>query len=124
MAEDREQQIKQRAYRIWQEEGEPAGRDQDHWSRAEAELGTSTDGDGQDELVPGSSEDLPFGEPEDTGADDASLANSDEAGPDEAGQEEAGADETPQTSGIAAAAEAPIAPAPAARKGKGAAKKS
>ncbi len=110
MADDREQQIKQRAYRIWQDEGEPSGRDQDHWSRAEAELGASPDGNGQDELVPRSSDDLPFGEPEDTGAEDASLA------PD--AESKAGADEVPQVSGIAAPAQPPVASAPKERKNK------
>lgn len=33
-----EQRIKQRAYEIWEEEGRPEGRAQDHWRRAEAEL--------------------------------------------------------------------------------------
>jgi hypothetical protein len=28
-----------RAYEIWEREGRPAGRDQEHWSLAESELG-------------------------------------------------------------------------------------
>jgi len=35
---DREEQLRQRAYGIWQLEGEPHGRDRDHWERAEREL--------------------------------------------------------------------------------------
>jgi hypothetical protein len=29
-----ETQIREVAYRLWQEEGQPEGRDQDHWSKA------------------------------------------------------------------------------------------
>jgi hypothetical protein len=35
---DREHKIRQRAYTIWQGEGEPHGRDEHHWSQAEAEV--------------------------------------------------------------------------------------
>lgn len=38
MSDERDAQIRDRAYRIWQSEGEPEGRDQDHWSQAEREL--------------------------------------------------------------------------------------
>lgn len=31
-------QIAQRAFEIWQREGQPHGRDQEHWAQAEAEL--------------------------------------------------------------------------------------
>lgn len=94
MADEREQEIRERAYRIWQDEGEPAGREQDHWSRAQAEV----EGGGENGLISGQADDLPFGEPEDTGAADAKAAQ--------------GADEIPQVSGVAAAAGTPIAPAP------------
>jgi hypothetical protein len=33
---EREQRIRERAYRIWQEEGEPQGRDSIHYALAEA----------------------------------------------------------------------------------------
>lgn len=36
--DDRDEQLRQRAYGIWQAEGEPHGRDRDHWERAEREL--------------------------------------------------------------------------------------
>ncbi|WYK06972.1 DUF2934 domain-containing protein [Cereibacter sphaeroides f. sp. denitrificans] len=39
MSDDREARIRQRAYELWEAEGQPAGRDQDYWLRAEAELG-------------------------------------------------------------------------------------
>ncbi len=31
-------QIAERAFKIWEDEGHPHGRDEDHWKRAEAEL--------------------------------------------------------------------------------------
>src|SRR3546814_2105870 len=34
----KEEKIRQRAYEIWQREGRPSGRDQDHWSQAQAEI--------------------------------------------------------------------------------------
>lgn len=38
MSQDRDHLIRERAYAIWQAEGTPAGRDQDHWERAEREV--------------------------------------------------------------------------------------
>lgn len=35
-------QIAERAYDIWQREGQPHGHDQDHWAQAEAELRDTT----------------------------------------------------------------------------------
>jgi Protein of unknown function (DUF2934) len=32
--EDREQHIRQRAYQMWLDEGQPDGRDKEHWERA------------------------------------------------------------------------------------------
>ncbi|RZM17844.1 MAG: DUF2934 domain-containing protein, partial [Sphingomonas sp.] len=37
---DREGTIRNRAYAIWQEEGQPEGQDADHWHRAESEIGS------------------------------------------------------------------------------------
>jgi uncharacterized protein YjbJ (UPF0337 family) len=37
-AGDRESEVRERAYRIWQGEGSPHGRDHDHWYRAEREV--------------------------------------------------------------------------------------
>jgi hypothetical protein len=31
---DREHRIRQRAYRMWEDEGRPEGRDREHWDRA------------------------------------------------------------------------------------------
>lgn len=67
MADEREEQIRDRAYRIWQEEGEPEGREQEHWARAEQEQ----DAGAGETLIERTGDDLPFGEPADTGADDA-----------------------------------------------------
>jgi hypothetical protein len=35
---DLTRKIKERAFRIWVEEGQPAGREREHWSRAKAEV--------------------------------------------------------------------------------------
>lgn len=39
MNDDKERTIRDRAYAIWQEEGEPEGREADHWHRAASEFG-------------------------------------------------------------------------------------
>jgi uncharacterized protein YjbJ (UPF0337 family) len=36
--DDREGRIRERAYRIWEEEGAPDGRDYEHWRQAEREI--------------------------------------------------------------------------------------
>jgi hypothetical protein len=33
-----EQRIRERAHQIWEDQGRPEGRDQEHWSRAEQEI--------------------------------------------------------------------------------------
>ena len=38
MMPDHNSEIAERAYRIWEGEGRPTGRDLDHWLRAEAEV--------------------------------------------------------------------------------------
>ncbi len=35
---DREERIRQRAHEIWEMEGRPDGRDQEHWERAHREI--------------------------------------------------------------------------------------
>ncbi len=50
---DREERIRQRAYGIWQEEGEPHGRAAEHWHRAERELDEQTDGIGEEQPTVG-----------------------------------------------------------------------
>jgi hypothetical protein len=37
--QDDKEQVRQHAYALWEEEGRPEGREQDHWQRAEQELG-------------------------------------------------------------------------------------
>ncbi|MDF3084040.1 DUF2934 domain-containing protein [Burkholderia sola] len=47
MNEDRETQIRERAYRLWQADGAPDGRADEYWQRAEQQLdaeGGSADG--------------------------------------------------------------------------------
>lgn len=38
MTADRQQRIEQKAYEIWQREGRPHGRHDEHWREAEAEV--------------------------------------------------------------------------------------
>lgn len=38
-----EQRIRERAYQIWEDEGHPHGRDQDHWRQARNELAIGDD---------------------------------------------------------------------------------
>ena len=35
---DREDRVRQRAHEIWEAEGRPEGRDQEHWERASREI--------------------------------------------------------------------------------------
>jgi hypothetical protein len=54
MHSDREQDVKKRAYEIWESEGRSEGSDMDHWVRAEQELdgaGNGEDQDGDTEIV-------------------------------------------------------------------------
>lgn len=39
MEAERHEQIRKRAHAIWEQEGRPHGREQEHWERAERELG-------------------------------------------------------------------------------------
>src|SRR5258707_3766444 len=38
MGMSRQDRIRERAYQLWEQAGRPAGRDLEHWARAEAEL--------------------------------------------------------------------------------------
>jgi hypothetical protein len=38
MSDDRRQRISEQAYRLWETEGQPAGRDLEHWVQAEREF--------------------------------------------------------------------------------------
>jgi len=49
MNDDRNQQIRDRAYKIWQDAGEPHGRDQEHWDQASSEIGESISVTGEPE---------------------------------------------------------------------------
>jgi len=41
MSDERRQQISEKAYRLWQTEGQPQGRDLDHWVQAEREVSST-----------------------------------------------------------------------------------
>jgi hypothetical protein len=38
MSGSREDRVRARAHRLWEEEGCPSGREEEHWRRAEAEI--------------------------------------------------------------------------------------
>ena len=41
---DREEQVRQRAHEIWEREGRPEGREQQHWYQALEEIAVEEDG--------------------------------------------------------------------------------
>jgi hypothetical protein len=43
MQDDQEQRIRERAFQIWIEEGQPLGRDKEHWAQARRDLGLGDD---------------------------------------------------------------------------------
>ncbi len=54
MGDDREARIRDRAYQIWEEEGQPEGRGAEHWAQAEREIDAAPDVDsGETEQDPG-----------------------------------------------------------------------
>ncbi|SEM90145.1 Protein of unknown function [Sphingomonas gellani] len=46
MTDDRAARIRERAYQIWQTEGEPHGRDAEHWQQAEQEADADPSAEG------------------------------------------------------------------------------
>jgi hypothetical protein len=57
MAQDREQRIRERAHAIWEQEGRPHGRQEDHWRQASQEVGDELfeqPGAGENQERPGS----------------------------------------------------------------------
>ena len=53
MTDDRQEKIRTRAHAIWQSEGEPHGRHDEHWAQAESEVGDDT-GNYAEAVTPGS----------------------------------------------------------------------
>lgn len=41
METERDERIRKRAHEIWEQEGQPHGKEQEHWERAERELSAS-----------------------------------------------------------------------------------
>jgi hypothetical protein len=52
------EQVRQRAYALWEEEGRPEGREQDHWQRAEEELGQDGKQEGEGLATDGAYDEL------------------------------------------------------------------
>jgi hypothetical protein len=51
-----EQRIRERAFQIWVEEGQPEGKDKEHWHRAEQELGQKSSLSEAGDVKPGGGE--------------------------------------------------------------------
>lgn len=43
MTDNRDEAIRARAHRIWEDEGRPDGREHDHWAQASREVGEASD---------------------------------------------------------------------------------
>lgn len=52
MSNEREDRIRNRAYELWQQQGAPEGRPDDHWYQAEREIDKGGDGEVQPDDVP------------------------------------------------------------------------
>jgi Protein of unknown function (DUF2934) len=48
---DREQRIRERAYKIWLEAGQPDGHSKEHWSEAEKQLAEEDNADPENKTV-------------------------------------------------------------------------
>lgn len=53
MQNQHEDELRRRAYRIWEDEGRPDGRDREHWARAEEEVGRAPVGEDNLDRDPG-----------------------------------------------------------------------
>ncbi|QIG50804.1 DUF2934 domain-containing protein [Nordella sp. HKS 07] len=59
-----EERIRERAYRLWLEEGQPQGKDFEHWEKARELLALEADPEeGKDGVAEGHSKPGPWGEP-------------------------------------------------------------
>lgn len=59
MSSHREEQIRQRAYELWEAEGRPEGRHYEHWERAAREIEAEEGGSADDAEIPEMPEDFP-----------------------------------------------------------------
>jgi DUF2934 family protein len=59
-----EERIRERAYRLWLEEGQPEGKDAEHWEKARALLALESDPEeGKEGVAEGYNKLAPWGEP-------------------------------------------------------------
>ncbi len=49
--DNREERIRSRAYRLWEEAGRPEGSEKEHWTEAEKQVGQEGDGASPEETV-------------------------------------------------------------------------
>lgn len=80
MTDDRDARVREHAYRLWQQEGEPHGRDRDHWEQAEREVGNDEDAPSDDAAAPAPSSQAevataaPLASPALSGTDETSVS--------------------------------------------------
>lgn len=120
MAEDREERIRRRAYDLWQREGAPEGRHQDHWHEAVAQIDAedATDTDVAPETaaaagLAGRSDDLPLNA---DGLDEMDVQQAREGMPEAPGEQIA--DTTPATGGRRKSAAKKTEPGAAPKRGR------
>ena len=63
MADDFEKRVRERAYKLWQEEGCPQGREKEHWDQARELVAIEDNIDLTLKPVPSADEIGPYGEP-------------------------------------------------------------
>ncbi|WP_163267708.1 DUF2934 domain-containing protein [Chelativorans alearense] len=68
MSSDREEQVRRRAYELWEMEGRPEGRHREHWERAAREMAMEKDGSAEDAEIP---EEMPQDFPQARGRSEA-----------------------------------------------------
>ncbi|KQN93143.1 hypothetical protein ASE95_11315 [Sphingomonas sp. Leaf231] len=76
MVDDRNARIRERAYRLWQQEGEPHGRDREHWETAERDV--TDDAPGSGDVEAGGND---VADPDDGTAAAAAVTGDDRADP-------------------------------------------
>ena len=54
-----DEQVQERAYVLWEQEGKPEGRAEEHWRQARSELGLDTAGQGNEAAASGTGPALP-----------------------------------------------------------------
>ena len=108
MADDRHARISEEAYRLWKTEGEPHGRDREHWEQAERAF--AGEGPAVEQPDPQTDDEAA------TAGADATDVTADSGAAEAASSEAASSDAIPDEAPAPAAAARPAAKKPAARR--------